>query len=151
MMKINFPIYLTSLLIIILAGCSGQKTEDQREVVSSVNRPMVIGNETSLLLEDLKENGLAALLCHVVMPWMEFRGNAEFQIGEMKFKDYREFEVAWAEKRVNSAQLKDAMARYMNLLLDPVRTHFSSPEMQKLLADAYPPEEKTKGQKSTNK
>jgi hypothetical protein len=45
---------------ILLAGCSGNKTEQKKEpavVVQEVKKPVVVGNETSLLLKDLKENG----------------------------------------------------------------------------------------------
>jgi rhodanese-related sulfurtransferase len=45
---------------IFLTGCSGNKTEAKKEspvVVQEVKKPVVIGNETALLLKDLKENG----------------------------------------------------------------------------------------------
>ncbi len=44
----------------LLSGCSGNKTEAKKEtpvVVQEVKKPVVIGNETALLLKDLKENG----------------------------------------------------------------------------------------------
>lgn len=43
-----------------LSACSGNKTEAKKEtpvVVQEVKKPVVIGNETALLLKDLKENG----------------------------------------------------------------------------------------------
>jgi len=45
--------------VILLAGCSGNKTEakKEQEVVQEVKKPVIIGNETSLLLKDLAENG----------------------------------------------------------------------------------------------
>jgi len=53
-----FSKYLLSLLaVILLAGCSGGITENKQEVVPAVERPIVIGNESLLLLKDLKENG----------------------------------------------------------------------------------------------
>lgn len=44
----------------LLPACSGNKTEAKKEtpvVVQDVKKPVVIGNETALLLKDLKENG----------------------------------------------------------------------------------------------
>ena len=49
--------FFTLLLIPILSGCNGKKPETKKEVVQEVKEPVVIGNETSLLLKDLKENG----------------------------------------------------------------------------------------------
>ena len=44
-----------------VSACKGKKTETKQEVVQTVNKtaigPVTIGNETTLLLKDLKENG----------------------------------------------------------------------------------------------
>ena len=49
------------LCIISVSGCKGKKTESKQDVVQAVNKtvnnPVTIGNETALLLKDLKENG----------------------------------------------------------------------------------------------
>jgi len=53
-----FPIYILSILVILLlAECSGKKTENRQETVEQVSTPPIIGNETTLLLKDLDENG----------------------------------------------------------------------------------------------
>ncbi len=60
LMKRQYSIFLFSFLLFILfAGCSGNKSEKKQEQVPSqeVKTPVVIGNETSLLLKDLVENG----------------------------------------------------------------------------------------------
>jgi rhodanese-related sulfurtransferase len=53
--------FLFFLCLISVTGCKGKKTERKQEVVqvenTTVNRPVMIGNETTLLLKDLKENG----------------------------------------------------------------------------------------------
>jgi rhodanese-related sulfurtransferase len=58
-MKIKFyVIYFFSVLVIMsFVGCSGKKTENKPTAVAEVKKPVVIGNETSLLLKDLQENG----------------------------------------------------------------------------------------------
>ena len=60
-MKLIYSFSLVAVsAAIILTGCSGNKTEQKKEptvVVQEVKKPVVIGNETALLLKDLKENG----------------------------------------------------------------------------------------------
>jgi len=47
------------VLIYLITGCSGKKPEAKKEPVveQAVKKPVIIGNETSLLLKDLAENG----------------------------------------------------------------------------------------------
>ena len=55
----KYSIFFISLFVILISftGCSGNKAEKKQEAVKEVKNPIVIGNETSLLLKDLKENG----------------------------------------------------------------------------------------------
>jgi rhodanese-related sulfurtransferase len=58
MKKSNCIAYSIPFLILILVmGCSGKKTETRPAKPASVNEPVNIGNETSLLLKDLGQNG----------------------------------------------------------------------------------------------
>jgi rhodanese-related sulfurtransferase len=57
-----FSVFFVLLAFIFsVSGCKGKKTEKKQEMVQTVNttagRPVTIGNETALLLKDLKENG----------------------------------------------------------------------------------------------
>jgi rhodanese-related sulfurtransferase len=53
-----YSIFLFSILILFaFGGCKGRKTGIKQEAVQIVNKPVDIGNETSLLLKDLKDNG----------------------------------------------------------------------------------------------
>jgi rhodanese-related sulfurtransferase len=49
----------SGLIILLFAGCSGNKPEKKPEKlpVAEIKTPLVIGNETILLLKDLEENG----------------------------------------------------------------------------------------------
>ena len=54
--------YLISIIALFcvfsVSGCKGKKPEIKQEAVPVVNKPSVaIGNETTLLLKDLKDNG----------------------------------------------------------------------------------------------
>jgi len=58
MKKLYYSIFFISLLVILsFAGCSGKKSENKQVAVPGVKKPVVIGNETSLLLKDLVDNG----------------------------------------------------------------------------------------------
>jgi rhodanese-related sulfurtransferase len=58
MKKHFYPVFFISIMVILLiTGCSGNKTEKKQEAVTELKKPLVIGNETSLLLKDLLENG----------------------------------------------------------------------------------------------
>lgn len=60
MKKQYYSVLIILLLsIIMVAGCTGKKTENKQVQVkvAEVKNPVVIGNETSSLLKDLKENG----------------------------------------------------------------------------------------------
>jgi rhodanese-related sulfurtransferase len=62
MNKQIFSIFFISFLIFLsIAGCTGKKTETKLEPeqvsVPEVKTPVIIGNETLLLLKDLEENG----------------------------------------------------------------------------------------------
>ena len=54
-------IFISVLVIISFAGCSGRKADNKQtsipEAKPETKKPVNIGNETSLLLKDLKENG----------------------------------------------------------------------------------------------
>jgi rhodanese-related sulfurtransferase len=53
-----YSVYLIILLVITgINGCSGKKEEKKQISATEVKQPVIIGNETSLLLKDLVENG----------------------------------------------------------------------------------------------
>ncbi len=57
--KLKFLVFF--LITLSFAGCSGNKTEntkgDKTETITTEKIPVVVGNETSLLLKDLEDNG----------------------------------------------------------------------------------------------
>jgi rhodanese-related sulfurtransferase len=66
MKRLNFSLLCYSVpAILLFTGCSGNKTEKKQETVATiapaktqeVKTPVVVGNETTLLLKDLVENG----------------------------------------------------------------------------------------------
>jgi len=59
--KIVQSLIVPAIMFVILSGCTGnnsdRKPAGQPVLSQEVNAPVVVGNETSLLLKDLKENG----------------------------------------------------------------------------------------------
>ena len=50
-------IFISVLLTLAFAGCTGKKSENKQASVPETKTAVIIGNETSLLLKDLKDNG----------------------------------------------------------------------------------------------
>ena len=42
-------------------------------------------------------------------------------------------------QEIHPGDLKNAVEKYMNKMLDPIRAEFETPEMKKLTQQAYPP------------
>ncbi|KAJ2232859.1 Tyrosine--tRNA ligase cytoplasmic, partial [Coemansia sp. RSA 475] len=59
--------------------------------------------------------------------------------GNTVYTDYASLESDFAEEKVHPGDLKSSVAAAINTLLDPIREHFESAEMQQLLLEAYPP------------
>jgi rhodanese-related sulfurtransferase len=55
----SFLLFLSLVFAFISTGCKGKKTEKKTTVATEIvqPKPVTIGNETALLLKDLKENG----------------------------------------------------------------------------------------------
>jgi len=87
-------------------------------------------------------NGVLALFKYVVMPLKE-DSKQEIVInrpekfgGDLKIKSYSELEEAFSGKKLHPLDLKNALAREINSLLDPIRKKMESEG--KLISEAYP-------------
>lgn len=60
--------------------------------------------------------------------------------GDKFFTTYQELEDAYAAKEIFPLDLKHSVTYALNQLLEPIRTAFSTPEMQALVERAYPKE-----------
>ncbi|MEM4331914.1 MAG: tyrosine--tRNA ligase [Candidatus Micrarchaeia archaeon] len=89
-------------------------------------------------------NGVLAFAKVVMFPLLERKGK-RFLVerpekfgGNVEFSSYNELEKMYKEEKLHPMDLKAAMARELAEVLRPVREHFASPEMQKLIKEAYP-------------
>lgn len=97
---------------------------------------------------NVEQNGVLPFVKHVLFPVFKLKGLSTFTIqrsekfgGDISFATFDELASAFAAKQVFPLDLKNAVAEYINQLLEPIRQKFStSPELQNLLATAYPAE-----------
>ncbi|KAK2172722.1 hypothetical protein NP493_931g00074 [Ridgeia piscesae] len=100
---------------------------------------------------NISNNGVLAFVKYVILPLSQ---NHEFVVqrsddhgGDAVFTDFDALEKAFEDKLVHPGDLKPAVAKCLNILLEPVRRKFDTPEMKKLVSQAYPPPSKKKGPK----
>lgn len=104
---------------------------------------------------NVTENGLLAFAKHVIFGL--FEPDEKFKIsrneangGDLNFDTYEELEICFSEEKLHPADLKAAVEFYINRLLDPIRKIFENPELQKLVAEAYPAPVKPKKNEKVN-
>merc|ERR1719158_143528 len=103
---------------------------------------------------NITDNGVLSFCKYVVFP-VALKGekftinSPEQHGGDVSFDAYENLEQSFAKEQVHPGDLKAAVEKYLNRLLDPVRKIFESKELKKLAHDAYPPPAKVKpGQKN---
>jgi len=93
----------------------------------------------------VEENGVLSFLRNVIFPILE-DDNKKFNIerdkkygGNVEFKGYSDFEKAYVKKEIHPSDLKNAMTKEINKLLDPIRKKYNSSErLQFITKMAYP-------------
>lgn len=97
---------------------------------------------------NVEQNGVLPFVKHVLFPVFKLKGISTFTIqrpekfgGDVSYASFDELASAFAAKQVFPLDLKNAVAGYINQLLEPIRQKFANnPELQTLLATAYPAE-----------
>lgn len=66
--------------------------------------------------------------CHIVFPWFgTFKiARSEQNGGDLEFDDAEAFRRAYSEGKVHPADLKPALSKALNQILQPVRDHFAN-------------------------
>lgn len=93
---------------------------------------------------NIQDNGVLSFCKYVIFPVAlkgeDFVvGRPEEHGGNSNYKDFESLEADFAAEKVHPGDLKSAVEKYLNRLLDPVRKYFETPELKKLVAKAYPP------------
>ncbi|KAK2149590.1 hypothetical protein LSH36_445g00012 [Paralvinella palmiformis] len=96
---------------------------------------------------NIQNNGILSFVKYVLFP---LSSSAAFTVerspengGDLTFTDYQPLEDAFAKQDLHPGDLKAAVEKSLNLLLDPIRQEFDCPELKKLTSLAYPPVSKS--------
>merc|ERR1712168_94677 len=98
---------------------------------------------------NINDNGVLSFCKYVIFP-VALKGEQfiisrpEEHGGEINFANFEDLEQAFAKEEIHPGDLKGAVEKYLNRLLDPVRKIFEAPELKKLSQEAYPPPVKAK-------
>ncbi|XP_071800848.1 tyrosine--tRNA ligase, cytoplasmic-like [Asterias amurensis] len=96
---------------------------------------------------NIAENGVLSFVKHVLMPLSQggflIERNEKFG-GNITYPDFETLEQAFAKEDVHPGDLKSAVVRELNRLMEPIRKTFQSSELKKLTSQAYPPPPKKK-------
>lgn len=95
---------------------------------------------------NIENNGILAFARHVIFPALEQREDRVFRIerpeqhgGNLDFTGIEALEAAFAAKQIHPLDLKTAAAKYIDMLLAPIRAEFqASPEKLANMRAAYP-------------
>ncbi|XP_022104423.1 tyrosine--tRNA ligase, cytoplasmic-like [Acanthaster planci] len=96
---------------------------------------------------NITANGVLAFVKHVLLPLSDgeflIERNEKFG-GNVTYLDYETLEQAFAKEEIHPGDLKAAVVRELNHLMEPIRKAFETPELKKLTNAAYPPASKKK-------
>lgn len=96
----------------------------------------------------IEGNGILAFAKHVLYPLSKtgelIIERKEEWGGNMVIKSYEELESIYAEEKLHPGDLKSAVEKTLNRILDPIRARFDTPEMKKFILEAYPLPDKKK-------
>lgn len=97
---------------------------------------------------NIENNGVLSFVKYVLLP---LKSSEEFAIerteengGNITFPTFEALEQGFAKEEVHPADLKGAVLRDLNQLLEPIRKKFEEPQMKELIKLAYPPPGKKK-------
>jgi tyrosyl-tRNA synthetase len=90
---------------------------------------------------NVAENGVLAFVKNVLFSLdVNFKISRKEEFGGDKvYTQYQELEDDFRDNKLHPGDLKSAVEAYLNLLLEPIRQKFSTPEMKELIKNAYPP------------
>jgi len=98
---------------------------------------------------NIADNGVLSFCKYVIFP-VALKGE-KFTIsrspengGDATFGNFEGLEQSFGKEEIHPGDLKAAVEKYLNGLLEPIRKIFEDPKLKKLAAEAYPPPGKAK-------
>jgi len=107
--------------------------DDEKTVVKKMNKAFCEEGE-------IEGNGVLAFAKSVLFPKIDklLIERPEKWGGNLEFNEYRELEESFKNKKVHPADLKQAIAKEINKILDPIRDSYEkNKEMQEVVKKAY--------------
>jgi len=121
----------------MLPGLMGEKmsASDRKSVIDLLDDDKEVKNKMKKAFcpEGVVEgNGILGFVRNVIFPILDGKDllieRDEKFGGNIKFKNYSDLENAYKKKEIHPSDLKNAMARDLNVLLDPIRKKYNSDE-----------------------
>ncbi|VVC43532.1 Hypothetical protein CINCED_3A020666 [Cinara cedri] len=150
-------IHLMNPMVPGLAGGKMSSSEEDSKI-DLLDSPAIVKKKLKKAFcepGNITENGLLAFAKHVIFGL--FQPDEKFKIsrneangGDLNFNKYEDLEKSFAEQKLHPADLKASVEFYINRLLDPIRKIFDTPELQQLVAKAYPAPTKPKKTEKNN-
>ena len=101
-------------------------TDTEKEIKKKFNKAYCPEGE-------VKDNPVLEYCKYIIFEKFDNFHVERYEQEAMDFSSYEELEKAFAEKKVHPADLKQAAAKYINELIEPVRKHFESGKAKELL------------------
>lgn len=88
----------------------------------------------------VEDNGVLAFVKHVIFSLFDsfVINRKEANGGAVTYTDYQSLETDFLQLNLHPGDLKAAVEKYLNRLLDPIRETFKDPKLKKLTESAYP-------------
>lgn len=130
----------------ILPGLTGTKmsASDKKSKIDLLDSPEDVKkkiNKAHCVAGEVKDNGVLAFLQYVIFVLKEDRNESliierpEKFGGNLEYKSYKDLEKDFVDKKLHPLDVKNALAKEINLLLDPIRKGFKKKDLVK---KAYP-------------
>jgi tyrosyl-tRNA synthetase len=138
-------IHLMNPMVPGLTGGKMSASEEESKIDLLDSRAQVKKKLAKAFCEEgnISNNGVLSFVKHVLFPLNEGKDFVVERLpeygGNSSYPDYQSLEAAFEQKLVHPGDLKAAVERYLNQLLEPIRAEFETPENKNIVKLAYPP------------
>lgn len=129
-------IHLMSPMVQGLTGSKMSSSQETTKISFSDDVPTVERKLRKAFCEpgNVERNGVLSIVERIIFPLI----TGYFEVNETKtFSNFALLRKAFVDKKVHPKELKDAVCREINRILDPIRDELKTPELQELTRQAY--------------
>lgn len=128
-------------------------SSDDSSKIDLLDEPSAIRkklNKSYFSVEDCETSALLLFIRHVCFHISSDNSftvdRSEENGGNVKFCNYEDLLKACKDETIHPADLKNSLINFLTVILGPVREAFNTPDMKKLITEAYPNDDKKNGQ-----